>query len=80
MTLDYITLENNNDYAVVDTLVVDNNKYLFLVNEQDEKDVTVRKVITKDNKEYLNKLDSNEEFEKIMTEFLNKHQGEINEE
>ena len=80
MILDYITLENNIDYAVVDTLVVDNNKYLFLVNENNEKDIVVRKVIKKADKEFVTKLDTNEEFESLMNEFLNKHKKENNDE
>ena len=80
MTLDYITLENNIDYAVVDTLIVNDNKYLFLANENDEQDFTVRKVVSKDNQEYIRKLDSNEEFDNIMDVFFNKHKKEISNE
>ena len=80
MILDYITLENNINYAVVNTLIVNENKYLFLANENDETDDTIRKVIKKDNKEYITKLDNEDEFSEVMDEFLKKYRMEDNSE
>lgn len=76
MILDYIMLENNINYAVVDTLMINENKYLFLANENDETDVTIRKVIIKDNKEYITKLDNDDEFALVMDDFIKKHRTE----
>ena len=80
MILDFITLENNIDYAVVDTLMINDNKYLFLAKENDKTDVTIRKVIVKDNKEYITKLDSDDEFANVMDGFIKKHRTEDNNE
>ncbi len=76
-----MTLENGKDYIITDTIINDNNnKYLFLVGKLDNNDIVIRKVITKNDGEYLVKLDSEDEFEEIMTLFGDKHKGEKNEE
>jgi len=67
-----ITLENGKDYLIVEALEVNNNRYLFLVNEDDEQDSCIRKVITENNEEYLIKLDDKEEYENVMTTFNEK--------
>lgn len=64
-----IKLEDGIDYVIIDAIQNENNKYLFLANKNDELDVCIRKIILKDDKEYLVKLDSDEEFEDIMTLF-----------
>ena len=64
MDLDMITLEDNLSYAIIDTLINDNNKYVFLVSEDGNKK-GVRKVITKEDGDYLIKLDNDEEFDMI---------------
>lgn len=75
MEIDVITLEDNKEYGIFDTLEHENNKYLFLGNLQDESDVCMRKIIVKDGKEYLRKLEDEEEFENIMTLYYEKHIG-----
>lgn len=80
MNIDVITLENNLNYLVVDTLLNENNKYLVLVNKDDEQDIAIRKVIKKEDREYLIKLDTEDEFEEVMSIFYDKHKGEKNEE
>ncbi len=75
-----ITLENGKEYIITDTIVSDDqNKYLFLVNKIDNNDIMLRKIITKDDGEYITKLDNEDEFEEVMTLFVNKHRGERNE-
>lgn len=71
-----ITLEDNQNYIIIDTLIDKNNKYLFLAQEQDENAICIRKVIKEDNKEFLVKLDSEEEFEEALTLFNDKHRKE----
>ncbi len=80
INLDILTLENNKDYFIIDTLINEDSKYLFLVNKEDENDVVIRKVIKKDDGEYVIKLDSNDEFEKIMYLFKEKQKDDKNEE
>ena len=74
MKANIITLENGKNYAVIDTLEDNANKYLFFVNENDGIDVGVRKVVKKDNKEYITKLDSKEELEKVMLLYHEKYE------
>lgn len=80
MKMTLITLENNQDYIVLSTIELNNNKYFILVNELDEKDLCIRKVImNKDNKEVLVKLDSNEEFFEVLSMFNNLNRKDNNE-
>ena len=76
MNIDVVTLENNEEYLIVETIINNNNRYVFLANEKNNKDIAIRKVITKDNQEYLTKLDSEEEFEEVLKLFNNKYKGE----
>lgn len=69
-----IKLENGIDYLIIDTIIDENkNKYLFLANENNNRDITIRKIILEDNGECLVKLDSQDEFEEVMTLFDVKH-------
>lgn len=68
-----ITLENEKDYEIIDTLKIQENKYLVLSNEEDDYDICVRKVIIEDNKEYIIPLGTKEEFEEVMTVFYKKY-------
>lgn len=75
-----ITLENGKDYIITDATTNNNNKYLFLMGKLDKNDIVIRKVITKDDGEYVVKLDSEDEFSEVIALFANKHKGEKNEE
>ena len=79
MEVNVITLENGCEYLIIDTIELNNKKYLFLSNEKDENDMCVRKVIIKEEKEFLVKLDNNEELENVLEEFSLKYRGENNE-
>lgn len=68
-----ITLENEKDYEIIDTIKIDEHKYLILSNEEDDNDICVRKVIEKEGKEYITTLDSEEEFENVMKKFYDKY-------
>ena len=82
MEVNVITLEDNLNYIITDTLENNNGKYLLLANEKDNEDIKFRKVIEKEGKEFLVKLDNDEEFDEVMFTFLNKYGkiGEKNEE
>ena len=74
MEVNTIMLENNKSYIILDTISYQNNEYLVLANELDNTDIALRKVIKKeDNKEYLVKLDSEEEFDEVITLFHEKN-------
>jgi len=73
LEVNIIKLEDGIDYVIVDAIQTESNKYLFLANKTDETDVCIRKIIQKDNKEYLIKLDNDDEFEEVLTLFNIKH-------
>lgn len=52
--MDFITLEDGVDYAIVDEIIIDDIKYLYLVNN--------------DNKVELRKLDYNENLVRVTKE------------
>ena len=66
-------------YIVSDEIKLNDIKYVYLTNENDLTDFYIQKVIVKDNEEYLEYLDSEDEFDDAMKEFLNKHQKELEE-
>ena len=76
-----VTLENDQEYLIVDAIEVDNNNYLVLAKEDSIGDFCIRKVISKDGKEYMVKLDTKEEFDRVLNEFVKKHskKGDENE-
>lgn len=64
-------------YVVDDEITINNTKYVYLTNEADVMDFYIQKVILKDNEEYLEGIDSDEEFDMAMQVFLNKHKQEL---
>ena len=64
-----VTLENGNEYTEVERLEDKGNTYVFLVNLGSDDDCCVRKLITKDNEEYIVGLDDKEEFDRVFTLF-----------
>ena len=76
MEVNVIKLENNLEYIIIDAIEDNNNKYLVMTREDDPLDICVRKIITLDNEEYLDKLETEEEFEKIIKIFNDRHKEE----
>jgi len=74
MNINVITLEDGLEYYIINTIEYNNIDYLILSNKKDSLNITVRKIKIKGTKEYLVKLDSNEEFNKVMIEFNNKYE------
>lgn len=66
LEVNVIKLENGLDYIIIDAIQNENNKYLFLVNKNNEDDLCIRKIYIKDNEEFLVKLDNDEEFEEAL--------------
>lgn len=71
--VDFITLEDGMDYAIVDEIVIDNNKYLYLVEENSNK-VDLRKL---DEDENLEKVLEKNEYDKAMIEFAKIHKNDL---
>lgn len=76
MEVNVIKLDNEKEYIIIDAIETDNDKYLYMANEEDELDMCLRKIIKKDGKDYLVELDSEEEFEEVVTMFFEKNKGE----
>lgn len=74
LEVNVIKLENNLEYIIVDTIENNSNKYLFLSNKDDSNDACIRKVIEKDGKEFLRKLETEEELEDVIVLFSQKHE------
>ena len=69
--MDYITLENGKEYAIVDEINVLENRIVYLVCENE---VELRKI---DEKEDLLKIEDNELKDKAMLEFMKKHRNDF---
>ena len=65
MELEVITLEDGKEYAIVKEI----NNYVLLINPEDELDFCIRKNVIKDGKEFIESLDSDEEFDKALALF-----------
>ena len=61
------------NYIILDKIELNNTKYIYLVNENDEKDFFINKIVTKDNKEYITGLDSEEEAKNAMLAYVEKN-------
>lgn len=64
--LEVITLENGIEYAIAKEI----NNYVLLVNPENPKDFCIRKNVVKDGKEFIESLDSDEEFDTAMDLFV----------
>lgn len=71
-----IDLENGT-FVITDEILINGIKYVYLTNENDVMDFCIRKVKIENNEEYLVKLESDQEFDTAIQEFLNKHQDEL---
>lgn len=65
MELEVITLEDGIEYAIVKEI----NEYVLLINPNEEGDFCIRKNVVRDGKEYIESLDSDEEFESALALF-----------
>lgn len=73
MEVNIVTLEDNKEYIVIDAIVNTNGKYLVLSNKEKAHEICIRRVVIEDGKEYIEKLDSDKEFEQVMSEFYFRH-------
>lgn len=75
--LDVITLEDNIEYAVVDEIEIQNIKYLFLSNINDDEDFCIRKYTIKNGEEVLTGLNDENEFDLALMHFAKKHEEDL---
>lgn len=71
MEIDKIVLEDNKDYFILDTLLIDQTKYLFLSENLNCHTSIIRKLST-NGKEILG-LNSEEEYDKALCFFIEKY-------
>lgn len=62
MDLNYITLENNKEYILLDEFLYNNSKYVVLVNSVDNEDYVLRQVIANE----LVGLENEEQFKEVF--------------
>ena len=60
---------DNKEYYVIETLTLNNNKYIYLGNLNDPKDLMCLKEVYLNEELLLEKLDSEEELEQVMRSF-----------
>lgn len=71
-----ITLEDNENYLVIDKIGYKEDVYIYLVNENDSTDFCIRKRSLKDNEEYLVGLSSDYEFDFALGLFADVHKND----
>ncbi len=74
-----ITDIDGKEYIELDTVEVNNNKYIYLVSTNDDKDFLINKIVVDNGKEYYEGLESNEEFQIVLLNFIKKNKSVINE-
>lgn len=74
-----VTTLDGKEYIELDTITIKDNEYVYLVNENDEYDFKIRKIINEDGKSYYEPLKTNEEFDLAMLMFTKKHNDELKE-
>lgn len=61
------------NYIILDRIDLNNNTYVYLVNEDDEEDFFVNKIIKKDDKDFLTGLDSEDEVKAVIQAYVEKN-------
>ena len=72
---DVITMDNNSKYIVCDVIYEDNVIYLYLVNDDDDKDI----ILIKEVDGILEHIKDSNEFERIMLKITVSNKNMINE-
>ncbi len=69
------TLEDNNEYELVDTIEEENNKYLLLSQMNNLNNIVIRRLVKdEDGEEYLERLEDNI-FNVIFDKFIKKNKN-----
>lgn len=71
--MDFIVLEDDLEYAIVDEITINNVKYIYLINE-DNNTVKLRKL---NEEEDLLEITDSQEHDKAMLEFMKKHRNDF---
>lgn len=74
-----VTDIDGKEYIELDTVEVKGSKYVYLVSTNDDKDFLINKIVLDNGKEYYESLESNEEFQIVLLNFIKKNKSVINE-
>ena len=74
-----VTDIDGKEYIELDTVEVKDSKYVYLVSTNDDKDFLINKIVLDNGKEYYESLESNEEFQIVLLNFIKKNKNVINE-
>lgn len=74
-----VTDIDGKEYIELDTVEVNGSKYVYLVSTNDDKDFLINKIVLDNGKEYYESLESNEEFQIVLLNFIKKNKSVINE-
>lgn len=73
--LDFVTLDDEKQYAIIDEITEDNITYVYLANISDETDFCIRKVKDEAKGKMLIGLKDRAEFDKALVYYANKNNG-----
>lgn len=73
--LDFVTLEDGNQYAIIDEITENNITYVYLSNISDETDFCIRKVKEEPKGKMLIGLKDDAEFDQALMYYANKNNG-----
>ena len=65
------------EYDELDVITINDTKYAYLSSINDELDILIQRIVTKNDEEYYEALDSKEDFETALNEFYKKHKDII---
>lgn len=71
--MESVTLENGNQYVIVNEITDDKNCYVYMTNLNDRKDFCVRKSVKQNEKEYFVGLKDEEELKYALKLFIDKN-------
>lgn len=71
--MESVTLENGNEYVIIDEIVHNGNHYVYLTNINNKEDICIRKSVQKDDGEYFEGLKDESELQNALILFANKN-------
>lgn len=77
--INIVVLEDGLEYAVIDEIKHNDNKYIYLTNVNDVEDFCIRKIIVEETQKFIVGLDDDKEFDLALMLFAKNHKNEIGE-
>ncbi len=71
---DLITLDDGVKYLIVDLFTLDGNKYVYVISDDGKKETIICRLVD----DYLEKLSSKEEYDKVLETLISRNKDEIN--